>query len=75
MSTLLPRSRFPPDLDTRSDYVALSSGELRAGYDTFSAGIAQYPDDGLTAHALYLVADRALYAAKAAGKNQVHSAL
>jgi diguanylate cyclase (GGDEF)-like protein len=41
---------------------------------TFSAGIAQYPDDGLTAHALYLVADRALYAAKAAGKSQVHSA-
>lgn len=41
---------------------------------TFSAGIAQYPDDGLTAHALYLVADRALYAAKAAGKNQVQSA-
>src|SRR5438309_2155146 len=40
MSALLPRSRFPPDLDTRSDYVALSSGELRAGYDTFSAGIA-----------------------------------
>src|SRR5437879_4524481 len=42
---------------------------------TFSAGIAQYPDDGLTAHALYLVADRALYAAKAAGKNQVQSAV
>ncbi|MCU1310585.1 MAG: Two component response regulator receiver modulated diguanylate cyclase [Candidatus Angelobacter sp.] len=41
---------------------------------TFSAGIAQYPDDGLTAHALYLIADRALYAAKAAGKSQVHSA-
>ena len=41
---------------------------------TFSAGIAQYPEDGLTAHALYLVADRALYAAKAAGKSQVHSA-
>ena len=35
-----PRGRFPPDLDTGRDYVALSSGELRAGYDTFSAGIA-----------------------------------
>lgn len=34
------RGRFPPDLDAGSDYVALSSGELRAGYDTFSAGIA-----------------------------------
>lgn len=35
-----PRGRFPPDLDTGSDYAALSSGEFRAGYDTFSAGIA-----------------------------------
>ena len=41
---------------------------------SFSAGIAQYPDDGLTAHALYLVADRALYEAKAAGKSRVQFA-
>ena len=41
---------------------------------SFSAGIAQHPDDGLTAHALYLVADRALYVAKSAGKSQVQSA-
>lgn len=41
---------------------------------SFSAGIAQYPDEGLTAHALYLVADRALYEAKSAGKSQVQFA-
>lgn len=41
---------------------------------SFSAGIAQYPDDGLTAHALYLVADRALYEAKSAGKSRVQFA-
>jgi diguanylate cyclase (GGDEF)-like protein len=41
---------------------------------SFSAGIAQYPEDGLTAHALYLVADRALYEAKSAGKSQVQFA-
>ena len=34
----------------------------------FSYGIAQYPDDGLTAHELYLAADRKLYLHKAARK-------
>ena len=39
MSSHLPAGRFPPDLD-KGDYVALSSGEFRAAYDMFSAGVA-----------------------------------
>jgi len=39
MSKLLPRSQFPAGLD-KGDYVALTAEEFRAGYDTFSAGIA-----------------------------------
>jgi len=38
---------------------------------SFSAGVAQYPDDGSDLEALYEAADRAQYAAKAAGKNRV----
>ncbi len=38
---------------------------------TFSAGVAQYPQDGLDLATLYKVADGALYAAKARGRNRV----
>lgn len=44
------------------------------GNVTISAGIAAYPTDAVDPGELFLRADRALYAAKAAGKNQVVTA-
>ncbi|MCL1473069.1 response regulator [Argonema antarcticum] len=41
---------------------------------TFSAGVAQYPDDGTDLQALYRSADAALYQAKTSGRNKVLSA-
>lgn len=41
---------------------------------TLSCGVACFPEDGETAEALVAAADRALYAAKARGRNQVHLA-
>lgn len=41
---------------------------------TFSAGIAQYPDDGDDLHLLYQAADSALYQAKATGRDRIVSA-
>jgi diguanylate cyclase (GGDEF)-like protein len=38
---------------------------------TFSAGIAQFPDGGKEADQLLKSADRRLYAAKEAGRNQI----
>jgi diguanylate cyclase (GGDEF)-like protein len=38
---------------------------------TFSAGVAQYPEDGTDLHSLYRQADAALYQAKAAGRDQI----
>jgi diguanylate cyclase (GGDEF)-like protein len=43
-------------------------GEDRAFSVTFSAGVASYPDDGVNLAELYRAADRALYAAKSAGR-------
>jgi diguanylate cyclase (GGDEF)-like protein len=41
---------------------------------TFSAGVAQYPDDGFELQSLYRAADKALYEAKRGGRNRVHLA-
>ncbi|WP_019498572.1 response regulator [Pseudanabaena sp. PCC 6802] len=38
---------------------------------TFSAGVAQYPEDGLDLQSLYLAADLALYQAKKAGRDRI----
>lgn len=38
---------------------------------TFSAGVATYPDDGLTVESLLKASDRRLYLAKRTGKNRV----
>ena len=38
---------------------------------SFSAGVAEYPQDGTDLQALYRVVDTALYQAKAAGRNRV----
>jgi diguanylate cyclase (GGDEF)-like protein len=40
---------------------------------TFSAGVAQYPEDGADLQLLYKSADTALYQAKAAGRDRVSS--
>jgi diguanylate cyclase (GGDEF)-like protein len=39
---------------------------------TFSAGVAQYPEDGQDLQALYQIADQALYRAKSTGQQQNH---
>jgi diguanylate cyclase (GGDEF)-like protein len=41
---------------------------------SFSAGVAEYPTDGVDLEGLYVAADEALYAAKAAGRDQVTGA-
>jgi diguanylate cyclase (GGDEF)-like protein len=41
---------------------------------TFSAGVAQYPEDGIELQSLYRAADTALYQAKRAGRDRVLAA-
>ncbi|MCU1309367.1 MAG: diguanylate cyclase protein [Candidatus Angelobacter sp.] len=43
-------------------------------HTTFSAGIAEFPQDGIGLQQLYRAADEALYAAKMTGRNRVRSA-
>src|SRR3990172_4885479 len=53
-----------------SEPVVTPSGE--EAFVTASIGVASFPDDADTRDALVSVADRALYAAKHAGRNQAH---
>lgn len=48
-----------------------SGDQGEAFHITFSAGVATYPEDGLTVESLLRAADRRLYRAKRAGKNRV----
>ena len=60
-----------------ADFLETLRDERLAGPDnselliSFSAGVAQYPDDGTDLAALYRAADQALYQAKRAGRNRV----
>ncbi len=39
--------------------------------NAFSAGVVEYPHDGITLEVLYRNMDAALYQAKASGRNQI----
>lgn len=54
---------------TKADLQRSGDGEV-----TFSAGVAQWPDDGVTLEALLGTADQRLYSAKSAGRNCVIAA-
>jgi diguanylate cyclase (GGDEF)-like protein/PAS domain S-box-containing protein len=51
--------------------IALASGDVSVG---ISIGIALYPEHGETSEALMVSADKAMYAAKAAGKGKLRTA-
>ena len=53
--------------------LAATTAEQLAIKVTFTAGVAVYPHDGTDLQALYSAADKTLYRAKAAGRNQVLS--
>ncbi|MFA5976056.1 MAG: GGDEF domain-containing protein [Elusimicrobiota bacterium] len=73
---LLPRSD-PAGLRIKADQIRQRVGAqsyvigLEAIQVTISIGIAHFPQDGATAQAVMAAADRALYAAKDAGRNCV----
>ena len=58
--------------DGGAEYASTAS-EKPAFQITFTAGVAIYPHDGADLQTLYRAADKALYAAKAAGRNQILS--
>jgi len=55
-----------------SEYDFEGENLIPSGRVTISAGVASYPDDGLTSAVLIDNADRACYKAKEAGKNRVY---
>lgn len=62
-------SRLEKVLETLYDQEFIAGGsKFRV---TFSAGVAQYPEDGSDLQSLYISADAALYQAKAAGRQRV----
>lgn len=73
---LLPRS-IPAGLRTKAEHIRQRVEQqafvigLESVTVTISIGIAHYPQDGDSAQAVMAAADRALYAAKANGRNQV----
>jgi diguanylate cyclase (GGDEF)-like protein len=48
-----------------------SPPELGQSHTTISCGISEYPVHGNSANEMIIVADKAMYQAKAAGRNQV----
>ncbi len=57
--------------DYRLNVVSFVSASRVSFAVTFSAGVASFPEDGEALEALVAVADRRLYAAKAAGRARV----
>ncbi len=53
------------------EQLVLHCGGKNVGRITISIGLAQFPPQGITVEALLLAADKALYEAKAAGRNRV----
>lgn len=53
------------------EQLVLHAGGKEVGRITISIGLAQFPAQGSTVEALLLAADKALYEAKAAGRNRV----
>jgi len=53
----------------QEEFIALNSTKFQV---TFSAGVAQYPEDGTDLQSLYRSADAALYQAKLAGRDHVY---
>ncbi|MCC5896495.1 MAG: diguanylate cyclase [Phormidium sp. BM_Day4_Bin.17] len=77
MTLLLPESSFEATT-RRAEQICQSIRDLRLTYQgqpllpvTASLGVASFPEQGLTRGALLRAADKALYRAKAGGRNQV----
>ncbi|MER2171245.1 MAG: diguanylate cyclase [Psychrobacillus psychrodurans] len=56
-------------LSIEKNLFLISTGEKLS--ITISGGISTYPEDAITTHELYKLADEALYLAKTSGRNKV----